>query len=994
MQSDAPAAEALPEPNILLFLLGTPDRYRQPIFSPNEVFCSPDCTDTPGGRGWKALRSAGGEFDIGPLLARLPLAQKPDLIVVKADATGANFPRNLEKAGCPAVLILGNTQHLSTPLQMMLRYAAMEPFQWIGTDHKAHHLHFFRDAMLGRMFWNPALMFSLQMRPVPEKPSIPLSFFGQTGKFHPYRRELLKRLRQASLPLTVKSGTVAQAADCYADSQVTLNVSLNGDLNLRVFEVLGAGGFLLTDALAPESGLELLFKPGEHLDVYRTPEELVEKVRYYLAHPEEAMRIRRAGQEELLKNHAAHVKRREFFDLVFQGKENPAYALERLDTRCRVPAKPDSLALLKRAAAYEILQELHLHSLRLEVTAPRESMLREDGRDLPRIRFLDTPSVGADERPGLTELVEGPLVRQVLALEGDLPEVGEFERMLRNFRGAYVVFNGWETPAELMSALEKWGFSLAAEAPPTFGRRDPLPLLNALLAVKARRETGAVAQAILEQETRDGVLAQAGRALVAAGEDDLGRKLLLRAVSLNRGNVEALADLGLLYRRHAQKDAAYAMLVEAERQGRLEPAAAQAAQELAETAGRSPRLQPYLALVGRTPGGKAARPRKILVVTNLFPPQELGGYGRKMWEFSRGLRRRGHELSVLTGDAPYLLKTPDAGEDDLEPVVSRSLPLAGDWSGGALRQLVTGEALQKLERENAERVLAAAEAMGAEAVLAGNIDFIGMDFLEAVLARGLPVIHCVGAPVPGYPPQRTPASPRYRLGCASMWVAKAVRAVGYPLTKMTIVYPGARVDRFFRQVPPSYDRLRIAFAGLVMPYKGPQVLCEALWLLSQQGLDFTCTIAGDSTDPAFVAKLKEWLEGRGLADRVEFAGFLDRAGLTRLFARSNVLVFPTQVDEAFGISQVEAMASGLLVMTSGTGGSTEIVRHGKDGIVFKKDDPRELARALAAMAEDASLWERLALAGQMRAAEFGVERSVEVLERTFEELLGTPLPGA
>ena len=44
----------------------------------------------------------------------------------------------------------------------------------------------------------------------------------------------------------------------------------------------------------------------------------------------------------------------------------------------------------------------------------------------------------------------------------------------------------------------------------------------------------------------------------------------------------------------------------------------------------------------------------LLVVTNLYPPQELGGYGRSIADFVWGLQERGHNIQVLSSDAPYL----------------------------------------------------------------------------------------------------------------------------------------------------------------------------------------------------------------------------------------------------------------------------------------------------------------------------------------------------
>ena len=51
---------------------------------------------------------------------------------------------------------------------------------------------------------------------------------------------------------------------------------------------------------------------------------------------------------------------------------------------------------------------------------------------------------------------------------------------------------------------------------------------------------------------------------------------------------------------------------------------------------------------------------RLLLITNLYPPQELGGYGRCMADFAWGLQQRGHTIQVLSSHAPYLgPTTPD-----------------------------------------------------------------------------------------------------------------------------------------------------------------------------------------------------------------------------------------------------------------------------------------------------------------------------------------------
>lgn len=72
--------------------------------------------------------------------------------------------------------------------------------------------------------------------------------------------------------------------------------------NPRVYDVLAAGGFLLTE-YRPQIEKEFLI--GEHLDCFRSPEEARQKAKFYLEHPEKREEIARAGQEFVL-NHATY----------------------------------------------------------------------------------------------------------------------------------------------------------------------------------------------------------------------------------------------------------------------------------------------------------------------------------------------------------------------------------------------------------------------------------------------------------------------------------------------------------------------------------------------------------------------------------------------------------------------------------------------------------------------------------------------------------------
>jgi hypothetical protein len=99
-------------------------------------------------------------------------------------------------------------------------------------------------------------------------------------------------------------------------SRITLNVhersSANLAGNIRMFEATGSGTLLLTEA-APN--LSQLFEPDKEVVTYRSAEEAVSKVRYYLQNLSECEAIARAGQQRTLRCHSARVRANEILQI-------------------------------------------------------------------------------------------------------------------------------------------------------------------------------------------------------------------------------------------------------------------------------------------------------------------------------------------------------------------------------------------------------------------------------------------------------------------------------------------------------------------------------------------------------------------------------------------------------------------------------------------------------------------------------------------------------
>ena len=183
----------------------------------------------------------------------------------------------------------------------------------------------------------------------------------------------------------------------------------------------------------------------------------------------------------------------------------------------------------------------------------------------------------------------------------------------------------------------------------------------------------------------------------------------------------------------------------------------------------------------------------LLVVTNLYPPQELGGYGRSISDFVWGLMERGHTIQVLTSNAPHLGDNSEVGPSG--EAVDRRLELKGSYEGG-VRPLQDPYQRQSIDQANATLIRKWIKNKDWDGILLGNLDMLGPELLPILLEAPCVVQHHVGFVHAPFPPSAWPVSDRYRLVAASRAVRLALVNAGLPTSKSSVVYPGVRSELF------------------------------------------------------------------------------------------------------------------------------------------------------------------------------------------------------
>ncbi len=349
---------------------------------------------------------------------------------------------------------------------------------------------------------------------------------------------------------------------------------------------------------------------------------------------------------------------------------------------------------------------------------------------------------------------------------------------------------------------------------------------------------------------------------------------------------------------------------------------------------------------------------QTLVVTNDFPPR-VGGIQRTLESLCRALPAE--KVSVIAPSCDGSEAFDEAVGFDVVRERRRFV-----WPTPAV----------------ADRVEAEIERTGAEVVLFGDafpLALLGPRLASrgtpsVVLAHGfdywlstMPVAHAV---------MKRMTSRASRVAGCSEFISRRVRTAVPRGVPVSVLHPGADVDRFRSDLPTADirerhglgDRPLIVCVSRLVPRKGQDVLIRSMRAVQRRVPEAGLLIVGSGP---YEAKL------RGLAERaptgsVSFVGEVSEPDLPRYYAVGDVFAMPCRTRlaglevEGWGNVFIEAAACGRPVVVGDSGGSREALVHGETGLLVDGANVEGVADALASLLEDPAYASRLGKAGRAR----------------------------
>jgi glycosyltransferase involved in cell wall biosynthesis len=217
------------------------------------------------------------------------------------------------------------------------------------------------------------------------------------------------------------------------------------------------------------------------------------------------------------------------------------------------------------------------------------------------------------------------------------------------------------------------------------------------------------------------------------------------------------------------------------------------------------------------------------------------------------------------------------------------------------------------------------------------------------------------------------------VACSEGLKERALRFL--PSVAIDMIPNGVELDKFYpAEAEQRQNELRLLTVGRLSVIKRVEMLIDAVEILHKEGYKFHFTIIGGGpVEPM----LCEMVRQKNLDGIVEITGRTDAEGMPDAYRSSDIFI-SASMQEGMSNAMLEAMASGLPIITTRCEGLDELIAD--NGLIVEQAQAGAIARAIKKLADDRSLCRQMALAARKRAEQFSWSRAAESYLALYERL--------
>jgi len=175
----------------------------------------------------------------------------------------------------------------------------------------------------------------------------------------------------------------------------------------------------------------------------------------------------------------------------------------------------------------------------------------------------------------------------------------------------------------------------------------------------------------------------------------------------------------------------------------------------------------------------------------------------------------------------------------------------------------------------------------------------------------------------------------------------------------------------------------IIFVGRLRPEKGLNYLLNAMEIIKQKEHSAKLILVGGGPEESHLELLAEKLE---LNDCVKFVGQIPNERVSEYMAASDIFILPS-LSEGFPVVILEAMASGLPIVTTRVTGLPEIVNNGENGFLVEPRNPQQLAEKILLLFRENGLREEISRNNKEKVKKYDWKIIIDELEGIYQSCL-------
>ncbi|HNQ49907.1 MAG TPA: glycosyltransferase [Candidatus Omnitrophota bacterium] len=225
--------------------------------------------------------------------------------------------------------------------------------------------------------------------------------------------------------------------------------------------------------------------------------------------------------------------------------------------------------------------------------------------------------------------------------------------------------------------------------------------------------------------------------------------------------------------------------------------------------------------------------------------------------------------------------------------------------------------------------------------------------------------------------------------CPSRHMADSLEKAGFSHDKIRVIPYGIQTARFKRSraVLSNGKMFTFGYVGYLGPHKGVEILLRAFDLLRNKDRAVVDLVLC-GYERTYLKQITDMCAGLGISRRVRFYSRLPNTRIDAAYSKINCFVLPSIWPENHPVSITEAMASGIPVIASDIGGTRELVEDRKTGLLFPCGDASKLAECMERFIENPGEAGRMGANGRRMIKGLELDTQVGRILETYAEITG------